>query len=413
MSDRRLNDAHPSLNPERWGWYTVGVTTTLVVLNLAIALASNSLVVGAEAFHNLVDLITSIAVLVGLKFATRKSRVFPYGLYKLENFLAVLLALMIFYTAYEFVHDAVAQPGGETIIQAWMYGGLALVMAIPLVYSHYLLKTGRRANSPALIATAKEFRTHVFTTGIVFISLVSAKTNLPIEQIGVVLIALVIIKTGWELLSEGILSLLDASLPRELLDRIQALIAAEPAVAEVRWISGRNAGRVRFVEAGVVLNMRDPEKLIAIPQKIENHIRGTIPFVERVLIHVETEPLTHRRYAVALEDGSGALSEHFSRAPYFAFADLDLHDLRFEDRQIVENPCISEEKARGIRVAEWLAARNVNVVLTNSPRQGKGPGYVMKNAGIEELNVEAATLTDALDMVLAIEESKRLPPTEP
>lgn len=64
-------------------------------------------------------------------------------------------------------------------------------------------------------------------------------------------------------------------------------------------------------------------------------------------------------------------------------------------------------------MAEWLVARNVNVVLTNSPRQGKGPGYVMENAGIDELNVEAATLTDALDMVLAIEESKRLPIAEP
>ena len=89
------------INPERWGWYSVAVTVVLVAINLVIAIASNSMVVGAEAFHNLVDLLTAIAILAGLKFATRKSRVFPYGLYKLENILAILLSLMIFYTAYE------------------------------------------------------------------------------------------------------------------------------------------------------------------------------------------------------------------------------------------------------------------------------------------------------------------------
>jgi len=33
--------------------------------------------------HNIVDLLAAVAVLVGLKLSTRKSKVFPYGLYKL------------------------------------------------------------------------------------------------------------------------------------------------------------------------------------------------------------------------------------------------------------------------------------------------------------------------------------------
>jgi cation diffusion facilitator family transporter len=324
-------------------------------------------------------------------------------LYKLENILSIVLALMIFYTAYEFVHDALTNPMRETQIEAWMFGGLVLVMAIPLIYSHYLMKIGKRANSPALTATAKEFRTHVFTTGVVFISLISANTDLPIEQIGIILIAIIIIKSGWELLMDGILALLDASLSRELLDQIQALIIAEPEVANVQWISGRNAGRVRFVEAGVVLHALDPNKITKILQRIEAKIRENVAYIERVLIHVEAEPRTYLRYAIPLENTNGTLSDHFSQAPYFTFFDLNLDDRSIKDQHFEENPCRDQEKAGGILVAEWLVEQKVDVVLSTSPRQGKGPGYVFNNAGVREQIIQASTLNEVLREIVEAE----------
>lgn len=387
------------INPERWGWYSVAVTVVLVAINLVIAIASNSMVVGAEAFHNLVDLITAIAILAGLKFATRKSRAFPYGLYKLENILAILLSLMIFYTAYEFIHDTFANPMEESLVELWMFGGLALVTMIPLLYSFFLLQAGKQANSPVLIATAKEFRTHVFTTGIVFVSLLAANVNFPLEQIGVALIAIVIIKTAWELLVDGVRSLLDASLPGDILEQIQGLILTDPAVSTIQWISGRNAGRVRFVEAGVVLRVSNPEKIATIPERIENQIRESVPYVERVLIHPETANSSCLYIAMPLGDISGTLSEHFSQSPLFAFVNFCLNDLSFEVQKVDENPYLVEEKARGIQVAEWLVTQNVDAVVSVGNRHGKGPGYVLKDAGIGERNVKATHIIEALDEI--------------
>ena len=65
---------------ERTGWFSIGVNIFLTLLNLVIALASGSLAVAAEMVHNLVDLMASVAVLVGLKLSQRESRDFPYGL---------------------------------------------------------------------------------------------------------------------------------------------------------------------------------------------------------------------------------------------------------------------------------------------------------------------------------------------
>jgi predicted Fe-Mo cluster-binding NifX family protein len=278
-----------------------------------------------------------------------------------------------------------------------MFAGLILVTAIPMLFSHYQLRAGQRANSPALIAEAKEFRMHVFTTGIVFISLLAARINFPIDRIGVVIIAIVIVKTGWELLSDGMRALLDASLSREVLDQIQALIVSEPAVATVQWVNGRNAGRVRYVEAGVTLRVQEREKAALVTQRLEASIRASVPHVERVLIHTEAAPRTHLHYAVPLEDATGKLSEHFSQASHFAFFKYDFASHTITHQILVANPFLAQEKARGIQVAEWLVAEKVDVLLLANTRQGKGPGYVLGNAGIEEVVTESKTLAQAIE----------------
>jgi divalent metal cation (Fe/Co/Zn/Cd) transporter len=76
----------------RWGWYSVAVNLFLTSVHGSIALASGSLAVAAELVHNVADLLTAIAVLIGILLATRKTKAFPYGLYKVENLVAAGLA---------------------------------------------------------------------------------------------------------------------------------------------------------------------------------------------------------------------------------------------------------------------------------------------------------------------------------
>jgi divalent metal cation (Fe/Co/Zn/Cd) transporter len=58
------------MNINRWGWYSIAVNVILVAINLIIATTSGSLAVWAEMIHNLVDLLTAIGVLIGLKLST-------------------------------------------------------------------------------------------------------------------------------------------------------------------------------------------------------------------------------------------------------------------------------------------------------------------------------------------------------
>jgi predicted Fe-Mo cluster-binding NifX family protein len=164
----------------------------------------------------------------------------------------------------------------------------------------------------------------------------------------------------------------------------------------VKWVTGRNAGRFRFVEAGVVLRGGELTKVEAVVGRIETDVRAAVEHVERVLVHVEPATSASIRYAVPLADARGTVSAHFGHAPYFALVTVRRADGTVEAHEVIGNPCRGEERRTGIRVAEWLVARKVDVVLLKEDVQGKGPAYVLRDAGVEQRRTEATTVSDAL-----------------
>lgn len=294
----------------------------------------------AELIHNTVDLVSSVAILIGLKLATRKTKEFPYGLYKIENLLAACLAILIFVSAYEILQRALLTPVPPKETNAWMIILLVITTILPLVFSHFELRAAKAANSPALIADAKEYRVHMYTTALALLALLSQGSRFPFDRIAAALIIVAVLKTGWELLHDAMRVLLDASLDAKTLDHVSALISAAPTVAELKWLTGRNAGRFRFVEAGVSVRVDGLKKAEEALRDIESAIRQEVPYIERVLLHIEPGRATERRYAVPLAARDGAISNHFGEAPYFAIITLQRNDPAgaFEQR-IVKNDC--------------------------------------------------------------------------
>jgi cation diffusion facilitator family transporter len=393
-----------SLSPERRkqpqasqvAWASIGVNVVLGLLNLAIAVASGSLAVAAEMVHNLVDLVASVAVLAGVKIAERESRAFPYGLYKVENVVAVGVAILIFFTGYEISREALRADVGPATVNGWILAGVALSAFLPLAFSRYEMRMGREFNSPSLLADAQEYRVHVFSSGVVFLALVGHLVGLPLDRYAALVIVVLIAKTGWELLSDGMRVLLDASLDVETLEQVRTLVEAEPAVTEVRSLVGRNAGRYRFLEVEVALRVDDLEKAYAVSHRLEEAIRAQVPHVERVRIHYEPQVRSHLRYAIPLADLDGTVSQHFGEAPYFALVTVRTANGQVERQEVVPNPHLDVEKGKGIRVSEWLVGLKTDVALLREDVQGKGPAYVFADAGVETRRIVASALAQAL-----------------
>jgi len=385
---------------ERWGWYSVLVNIVLACLHGLIAWISGSLAVFAELVHNLIDLLGAVAVLLGIRLATRRSRDFPYGLYKVESVVAVGLAGLVLVTGYEIARDAVFAPSAQVQAQPWMFVLLILTTALPLVFSRFELRAGLKGQSAALVADAREYQVHAFTTGLAVVGLASQWLGMPLDRLAAGLIVLVVLKTAWDLLADAMRVLLDASLNPDTLDAIREVIGGDPMVTQLHWLTGRNAGRYRFVETGLSLRASSREQVEHALQRIEQAVRQAVPHIERVVIQLEPKTSATIRYALPLADTHGPISEHFGEAPYFVILTLwrDGHSL--VERRVLANPHQSLERGKGIRVTEWLVGEKVDVVLSHEQLHGRGPSYVFRDAGVELKMIKEREVDAAINAAL-------------
>jgi cation diffusion facilitator family transporter len=338
-----------------------------------------------------------VAAPVGLKISKRRTKSFPYGLHKVENVIAVGVAGLIFFIGFEIVREALSAYQRQTIVNPLMLAGVMLSGVIPSSFSHFELRVGKAANSPSLIADAQEYRAHIFSSGVVLISLIGHFFGVSLYRPAALLVVVFIARAGWVLLKDGMRVLLDASLDVETLAQVRQIIENDPATAQIKTLRGRNSGRYRFPEAEVTLRSEDLKKAHAVSQRIEQAIRAEVPHVERVLIHYEPTLSIHRRDAFPLASPEGRLSEHFGEAPYFALVTIRRSDGVVEKQEVAQNPHREVSKAKGIRVAEWLVSQKVDRVLIKENLRGKGPQYVFANAGVEMILTEAETVSLELE----------------
>jgi cation diffusion facilitator family transporter len=372
--------------------FSLLVNSGLVAIKLAVSFFTGSLSIRADAVHSFIDIIGSGAVILGLVISGRKSKSFPYGLYKVENVVAIIISLLLFATAYEIVHEAIFAPSE---IHEFSGGVLILVAAlvpVPLLFGRYEAGMGRRFNSPSLIADGKHFRADVLSTVIVFFALLGQYLQVPLDRIAAMLVAVFIVKAGWDILVSGMRVLLDASIDHETLDRIRATIDGDPAVVEVKKIMGRNSGRYVFVEAEITLRTASLERAHHISQRIEREIAKKVPNVDHAVLHYEPRHAARIRYGIPLADTEGSISGHFGEAPYFAIVDIDIPARKVERTEVIANPHQQVVKGKGLSVAKYLITFKPDIIATREDLAGKGPGYVFADAGVETVRTDAKDL---------------------
>ena len=389
------NQSQPQRPPYlRVGIYSLLVNLGLVAVKLSLSFVTGSIALRADAIHSGVDIFGSLALIVGLVLANRKSRDFPYGLYKVENVVSVVISVLLFVTAYEIAREAILSESSAVPYSGWVLGVVGALILVPFLFSRYEVRVGQKYNSPSLVADGRQFRADVLASSIVFFALLAQYFGFPLDRIAAGVVALFIVRAGWGLLWNSMRVLLDASVDSETLGNIRSAIEADPAVTSIENLIGRSSGRYVFVEATVALRVSDLKQAHLVNQRIEHSIKETQCCVDRVLIHFEPETKTEVRYAVALANREGAISAHFGESPYFALVDFNREERRITKREIVDNPHAGLKKGKGIKVTQFLLQHKPDVIVTREELSGKGPGYAFADAGVEAVQTEAASLDE-------------------
>lgn len=398
MKDEKTPSGTPMV---RIGLYSLAVNLVLVAAKLSLSSVTGSLALRADGIHSLVDVFASIALILGLVISRRKSRNFPYGLYKVENLVSAVISLLLFFTAYEIVAEAVRNSTAATSYGSWVLAVVAVLVLIPFLFARYELNAGRKYNSPSLIADGSQFRADVLGSSVVFIGLLGQLLGLPLDRVAAGIIALFIVYAAWGLLISSMRVLLDASVDREMLEKIRVVIQATPMVATVQDLVGRNSGRYVFVEATVTMRTADLKKAHFVSQEIERSVKSAVPNIDRLLVHYEPETKTQQRYVVTLSNREGQISEDFGKSAFFVLVDIDSKQRTVIRQEIIANPYREVEKGRGIKVAEFLLTYKPDIVVARETLVGKGPGYALADAGTEIRQTEAKSLDELLSQLTA------------
>ena len=380
----------------------------LAIMKALLAFFSGSLAITASAIDSGTDAVASLVIYGGVKLSSKKTRTFPMGLYKLENVASVLIALFIFIAGYEIIREILSSVESFPRISLSYIILLLAGTVATLLFGQYAISVGRRTGSPTLIAEGRHRQVDVLSSIVVLVSVTLSYFDLnlnilgvTIDQISAALILIFIARAGWELLSDGMRVLLDASIDISTLDSIREIIKSEPMVSEIKSLMGRNAGRFRFIQATITLNTENLERAHRISEDIEMKIRNQVTHVEKVIIHYGPPERTHDRVALPLEDGKGRISTHFGEAPYFGIVHIRRKDKEIEKQEIVENPHRLVETAKGIRVAEWLVEQGVEHVGMKEDVSHKGPGYVFSNGGVKIHIISAKQIGQAINEIVA------------
>ncbi len=368
------------------------LNAVLVTIKLILSFVTGSLGLKADAVHSFIDIIGSGALIIGFVISRRKSRSFPYGMYKAENVVSIIISFLLFGTAYEIVYQAILAPSEVHAFSGWILVLAAALIPVPFLFGRYEVSMGKRYNSPSLVADGKMFTSDVLASTVVFFGLLGQYMQVPVDQVAAIIVAALIVRAGWDILVDGMRVLLDASIDTRTLESIRAAINNDPAVAEVIDVTGRNSGRYVFVEADITLRTSNLERAHQIGKRIERLIAQAVANVDHIVIHYEPQHTKKIRYAVPLANHEGLISDHFGEAPYFALLDIDILKKNVERTEIIANPHQHVTKGKGLTVANFLVTFKPDIVASRENLAGKGPGYVFADGGIETEETDAHDL---------------------
>jgi len=395
---------------------TAAVVSTLSNVVLAIGKywlgkVYGSFALTADGLHSAIDVVASLVVLGGVAIAARRSARFPYGLYKAENLVSLFVALTIFAAGAEIAREAFASGGpGPTNIPVTA-AGAAFSAAVSYALSWYKARVGRQTGSPSMTSEGYHSMTDVYSSAVVLASILGSALGLRLDHLAALVIVVFIVYSGWQVLIESVRVLLDAGLDRASYNRIKRVIEAVPGVTAVNFLTGRNAGRLKFVEAAVAVHTGSLVRAHEITEQIEDEVRRKVPGVERVFIHAEPQALAApgTRVAVPVIDGQGRLAEGFGDAPWFILADMG--DGGPAQVRTVPNPFRETQRQRGLSIARWLIQQGVTVLASRDEVADKAPGLALSNAGVQ-LVVTAAETVDGVWRELA-DQAGSLPSAHP
>lgn len=289
LSQQRYDDLKLG---ERGAYISIFAYIILAALKLFIGFMTNSEALKADGFNNSTNIISSVAVLIGLKISQKPAdKDHLYGHWKSENVASMVASFIMMAVGLQVLFAAITSAfGGKEeppdIISAWTGIFCAAVMFIVYFYNRKLAK---KINSQAVMAAAKDNLSDAWVNIGAAVGIIGSQFNLPwLDPVAAIVVGFLICKTAWDIFCTASHSLTDG-FDEKLIEDYKDTIVHVLGVKDVKEIRARNYGNNTVVDIVILVDSNLPlKKAHDISTAVEN-----ILMVEHDVfnVHVHVEPI--------------------------------------------------------------------------------------------------------------------------
>ncbi|GAE01786.1 cation efflux family protein [Clostridium botulinum B str. Osaka05] len=270
---------------------TIVVNIILSFVKVLFGIIGHSSATIADGIHSLSDVLSTIAVIIGLKISSKPAdKDHPYGHEKLEAVTSKLLATMLFLTAL-----FIGYSGLKVIINKdfSVPSKITIYVAILSIFTkewmyRYTLKAAKKINSTALEADAWHHRSDSFSSIGTLIGIVGARLKYPIlDPIASLVICIFIIKVSIDIYKNSINQLVDHCADEKTINMITEQIESIKEVEKIDELKTRLHGSKLYVDVEIALDYSlSLKESHRIAEKVHDKIEAGNNNIIHCMVHV-------------------------------------------------------------------------------------------------------------------------------
>lgn len=256
---------------------------------------SGSVAIYSDALESIVNVVTAMVAWWAVRLSQKPAdKNHPFGHHKVEYFsaviegvLIVIAALLIFHQAWTALREShtLVEPASGIMVNA-------IATLINGLWAWVLIRAGRRARSPALLADGRHIATDVMTSlgVLVGLALVMLTGWVVLDALIAIVVGLNVLREGWKVVSSSVYGLMDTSVDEQEAALISKTILANARGAiEIHDLKTRMSGPASFIEFHLVvdgeMSVNDAHDIC---DRIEQALRAKLPGA-KITIHVEPQ----------------------------------------------------------------------------------------------------------------------------
>ncbi|NLD35906.1 MAG: cation transporter [Desulfatiglans sp.] len=234
------------------------VIICLIILKVFISIISHSISISAQAADSLLDIFSTAITLIALNMsAAPADEEHPFGHGKAEGIAALVQAILVLGAGVFIIYSSVQRILHGTVIRP--DEGIAVMIIsiiVSFILSRHLHNVARATGSTAIDASAKNISADVYSAAGVLIGLIMVRITKVaiIDPIIALIMAVFVLKAGYEVTLRAMHELIDYALPKEEQAILEKCLGEhDTLICDYHAMRSRRAGNERFIDLHIVM----------------------------------------------------------------------------------------------------------------------------------------------------------------